>query len=153
MKYCSKQSVSSGRTLHYIKLFEDFDKDYIKNSINDLLIELQDMGMLVEVWHWKPTVKSNDINHKEYYSVSIKGVLDEVIDFGAFGETEVFKTFNTNLIVDYVGTVIDFMAEFCPGFEPYFEYYGNSEKDLGESKTLLKNKKVAQLVLTFTKRK
>jgi hypothetical protein len=45
------------------------------------------------------------------------------------------------------------MEEFCPGFEPYFEYYGNDEKDLGESETLLKNKKVVQVAFTFTKRK
>lgn len=133
--------------MKYIKLFESFDKDYVKDSIKDLLIELQDMGMLVEVWHYKPK------NRNEYFSISIKGVLDKTIDYGVYGETEVFRTFNTNSIKDYIGTVIDFMKEFCTDFEPYFEYYGNDEKDLGESETLLENKKVVQVALTFTKRK
>lgn len=140
--------------MKHIKLFENFDKDYVKDSIKDLLIELQDMGMLVEVWHWKPKKKwKMGKDHKnEYFSISIKGVLHKTIDYGVYGESEVFKTFNTNLIKDYVGTVIDFMEEFCPGFEPYFEYYGNDEKDLGESETLLKNKEVVQVAFTFTKR-
>ncbi len=135
--------------MKYIKVFEKFDKDYVKDSIKDLLIELQDMGMLVEVGHWKPRIGEDD---KEYYLISIKGVLDKTVDYGTYGESEVFKTFNTNLIKDYVGTVIDFMEEFCPDFESYFEYYGNNEKNLGESETLLKNKKVVQVAFTFIKR-
>lgn len=139
--------------MKHIKLFENFDKDYVKNSIKDLLIELQDMGMLVEVRHHVPT----DVNSsREYYTISIKGVLDKTIDYGV--ESEVFKTFNTNLIKDYIDTTIDFMDEFCPGFEPYLftrggEYYDNNEKDLGESETLLINRKVLQTVLVFTKRR
>ena len=43
MKYYSKQSVSSGRTLHYIKLFESFnDFSNIKNDIRDIFVELID---------------------------------------------------------------------------------------------------------------
>ncbi len=58
--------------MKYIKLFENFDKDYVKDSIKDLLIELQDMGMLVEVWYWKPKKKwKMGKDHNEYFSISI----------------------------------------------------------------------------------
>ena len=123
--------------MKYIKLFEDFGKGYVEDSIKDILVELKDLGMIIEVWH--VTNKK-----EEYYSISITGKEEEEM---------YHQSFNTNILKDYVDTVIDFMKEFCHGFEPYFEYYGNNEKDLGESETLLRNKKVAQVVFVFTKRK
>lgn len=39
MKYCRKQSVSSGRTLHYLKrIFESLDKDIKFREINGKLV-------------------------------------------------------------------------------------------------------------------
>ncbi len=38
--------------MKYIKLFDSYEKDYIKDSINDILVELKDKNMLVEVWHY-----------------------------------------------------------------------------------------------------
>ena len=48
MKYC-KQSVSSNRTLHYIKLFESFDKIKLKQDISDILVELVDQGFDIRI--------------------------------------------------------------------------------------------------------
>ena len=135
--------------MKYIKLFDSYEKDYIKDSINDILVELKDKNMLVEVWHWKPVPNSE---RKEYYTISIKGVFDRTIDYLEYGDSDLYRKYNTNLISDYVDTVIDFMQEFCPDFEVYFEYYDNGEVDLGESEKLVKNKEVVQTVFTFTKK-
>ena len=139
--------------MKYIKLFDSYEKDYIKDSINDILVELKDKNMLVEVWHWKPKKKwKMGEDHREYYTISIKGVFDRTIDYLEYGDSDLYRKYNTNLISDYVDTVIDFMQEFCPDFEVYFEYYDNGEVDLGESEKLVKNKEVVQTVFTFTKK-
>lgn len=130
--------------MKYIKLFDNYSKDYVKDSINDILVELKDRNMLVEVWHWIPR---NDDEHREYYTISIKGVFHE-----QFLDIKKYKKYNTDLISDYIDTVVDFMKEFCPDFSIYFEYYDNNEVNLGEGKELEKNKEVVQTVFTFIKK-
>ena len=50
MKYCNKQSVSSGRTLHYLKrIFESLDEDQVKDFCEMNLAYLMDDGLRVLV--------------------------------------------------------------------------------------------------------
>lgn len=129
--------------MRYIELFEGFKKDYVNDSIKDILVELQDSGMEVEVWHWIPNKKeSKDPNHKEAYNVWIHGSK----------KRHNTKKFNTNILKEYIDTISEFMKEFCPDFEVYFEYYDRNEQDIGEGETLELDKVVGSVAFTYRKK-
>lgn len=139
--------------MKYIKVFEEFDEDYIKSSIDDIFVELKDEGMLVKTYHFVPT---NGIVKKESYSVVIKGELPN--DNSSY----IKRTFETSYIQSYVDTLIDFMSEFCPDFDYHFEEYDRWDNVLwyttptverereGEE---MSGREVGSVVIVFVKRR
>ena len=134
--------------MKYIKVFEKFDEDYIKSSIDDIFVELKDEGMLVKTYHFIP---STGIVKKEYFDVVIKGKQEYV-------EDHVFTIpFETSHIKSYVDTLIDFMSEFCPDFDYHIEEYDNTffcfkyENTLSDGKEM-SDSKVGTIVIIFTKK-
>jgi len=129
--------------MKYIKVFEDFDKDYITSSIDDIFVELKDEGMLVKTYHFIP---STGIVKKEYFDIVIKGrqkyIEDHVFTIG----------FDTSHIKSYVDTLIDFMSEFCPDFDYHIEEYDIYENTLRDGKEM-SDSNVGTIVIIFTKEK
>ena len=87
MKYCNKQSVSSGRTLHYLKVNEAFDVAYEKRMelqefSNDYLAYLIDDEWSVSVWGFTTSfkivllsprsVRNNRVHHDDVTWLSVK---------------------------------------------------------------------------------
>ena len=88
MKYCNKQSVSSGRTLHYLKVNESFNDESrnkraeLQDFCNDYLAYLIDDEWSVSVWGFTTSfkivllsprsVKRNRVHHDDVTWLSVK---------------------------------------------------------------------------------
>ena len=114
MKYCSKQSVSSGRTLHYIKLFElylqDSDEDKFiidpkfKQDIRDMFVELEDEGYEVDI---------------DYLDKG-KGIQDIMV---MINNDENDKLFNSNMVKDYFFMLLDYTKDYYDVLTHKFAVY------------------------------
>jgi uncharacterized UPF0160 family protein len=94
MKYCNKQSISSGRTLHYIKLFEGFS-DKIKEDLYDILIELVDDKFDIKV-------DESDGNYEvEIKKLGLQGLSFECSQF----------LFRYEEVSEYLKTINEYMNE------------------------------------------
>jgi hypothetical protein len=130
--------------MKYIKVFEKFDEDYIKSSIDDIFVELKDEGMLVKTYHHVPSSSSVSLK-KEFFDILIKGKQKYV-------EDHVFTIeFDTSHIKSYVDTLIDFMSEFCTDFDYHIEEFDKHEHYLSDGKEM-NDWKVGSVVITFTKK-
>lgn len=130
MKYYSKQSVSSGRTLHYIKLFEKFDKDYIIDSIKDIFVELQDDNMSVDVIDRREF--NNDItikitNKSSEHTLDLPNVTVDI----TYDE---YDEFSSEKIQDYVDMLKDFLEHCSITYNLHFELF-NKEGNCTNKKT------------------
>lgn len=157
MRYC-KQSVSSIRTLHYIKLFESFDdENHISKSIRDILIELEDEGMQVIIEYQPESFKYDRPSYalaEPKKTIIQPGVTIEIkgkeVNHGAFYPI-VYEEFEVSSVRDYIDTVVDFIEDIWPSYDLYFEKYDIDDAHIQDGK-VLKDGKCGSIVIQIHRR-
>jgi hypothetical protein len=126
MKYCSKQSVSSGKTLHYIKLFDSFnDFSNIKQDIKDIFVELVDEGFTIR---FRPSVISGHpfLNDDENFLKAFnKG------DFSVILENDRDDTYDFQIseVYEYIMMLIDFVESIGINSKVRFQASTRNKRD------------------------
>lgn len=143
-----------------IKLFESFknddNEDYIVNSIRDILIELEDNGMIVDIYYTPLDFRYDKPSYvlapqkktiiQPVVTIEIKG---SVIDTDVF--YDIYEEFEVSSIRDYIDTVVDFMEGIWPSYSLYFGKY-DVEGDILEDDKVLKDGKCGSIVIQIHKK-
>ena len=126
------------RKIKSFSLFEAFDKDedYIVSSIRDILIELEDDGMVVEI----------EYNLTPGVTIEIKG---NPVDSYPY---VMHKQFEVSSIRDYIDTVIDFIEYTWSSYILYFEKYDVDDSCIYDGE-VLQDGPVGSLVIQIYKKK